>query len=574
MLQRLRSGGSWPVLLGYCVAAFLLFGLRLVVHSGNWYEGSGDGDPQIPIWSFAWWPHALAHGQNPFVTHVVWAPHGVDLTWVNTLPIVSVLFAPLTWLAGPVASYNVAAILLPAVSAWTAFLLCRYVTRRSGSPRLWPSVVGGYLFGFSSYMLAHLDGQPQLTAMFLLPVVALLVLRFVDGEIGHRRFALELGLVLAAQLYLALEIAFTLTLALAAALLLGYGLVAERRERIRASLRPLAAAYGLGGLLGLPVVYYALTDLRRAGFTPPDAYVADLANVVIPTHVEAVGAGWTTGISTHFAGNVTEQGVFIGPPLLVVLIWFAWAQRRSPAARFLVAFLALAAYASLGPHLTVYGHRLFPLPTLLGHDRISIPGHGQKTVPIFNNTLPVRLTVYTSLAASVAIALWAAGRRAGDRLGVVLVGIGVLLLIPNPALWATRYTIPAFFTDARYRTCLRPNANVLPQPIGAGGDAMLWQVADDFRFRMAGGRLQTSPPSAFLHPDSVAQISVGYAPVPNQAKLLSQYIARFGVTDAIVDLRDTAVWAPALDRIARRHELGGVLLYPLAGPLPRSCPAR
>jgi len=565
VLRRFRLRGTWSVLLGYCVVSFLAFGLRLLIEPGHVYEGVYD-DPQIPIWSFAWWPHAILHGQNPFVTHAIWAPSGVDLAWANTLPPLALLLAPLTWLAGPFVSYDLAVVLLPALSAWTAFLLCRHLTGK-----LWPSLAGGYLFGFSSYVLGHLAGQPQLTAVFLLPLAALLALRFVEGELGGRRFALLYGLLLGVQLYLALEIAFSLTLALGAALVLAYLFLPERRTRLRASLRPLAGAYCLAGLVAAPMLYFALSNPRESGFTPPGAWLADIANLVIPTHVEALGAGWSESVSAHFPGNSTEQGVYLGLPILIILVLFAWERRRSPGGRFLVAFIAVAAYASLGPELTVYGHRLIPLPTPFGHD--TVPGLGKHPFPIFDNTLAVRLTLYTSLAVAVAVALWAAAPRPGERLRALALGLGILFLLPNPGVWTTRYSIPPFFTDARYRPCLPPNANVLPEPIGSGGQAMLWQVADGFRFRMAGGRIQTSPPSGFLHPDSLAQISVGYPPVGNQAALLSSYISHFGVTDAIVDKRDARVWAPALDQIATPHDLGGVLLYPIGGSLPPGCPA-
>jgi hypothetical protein len=71
------------------------------------------------------------------------------------VPGLALLFAPLTLIAGPIASYNVAAILMPALAAWTAFLLCRYLTHA-----VWPSLVAGYLFGFSLFALHHaLDGH-------------------------------------------------------------------------------------------------------------------------------------------------------------------------------------------------------------------------------------------------------------------------------------------------------------------------------------------------------------------------------------------------------------------------------
>ena len=548
------------MLFGYAAVSFLFFGLRLWIDSGSQYIGEPN-DPQIPIWSFAWWPHAIGSGVNPFVTHALWAPSGLDLAWANTLPPVALAMTPVTLLFGAVASYNVAAILLPALSAWTAFLLCRHLTGKT-----WPSVLGGYLFGFSSYMLAHLSGQPQLTAVFVLPLVALVIVRYVEGSLGDRQLTLALGALIGLQLYLALEVAFSLTIALVCTFVLAYVFVADRRERLRALLRPLTAAYALGLVLATPLLYFALTDLRKTGFTPPSVYRADLANLLLPTHVEAVGAGWAQSVAKDFAANLTEQGLFLGPALLLVIVLYAWQRWRSAGARFLTACIVLALYVSLGPKLTVGGHDLFLLPTPFGHDRI-----GQHPIPILDNTLPVRFVLYLWLAAAVAAALWTASRR--DLASWTLAGLAALMLVPNPAMWVTTYSIPPFFTQAKYRACLPPNANVLPQPISSGGQAMLWQVADDFRFRMAGGRLQTSAPSAFLHPASIAQISVGYAPVRNQAALVRAYAKRYGLTDVIVDKRQAAIWTPSLDRLAPRRDTGGVFLYSLNGPVPAGCPA-
>ena len=50
----------------------------------------------------------------------------------------AVVLAPVTLLFGPVVAYNLAAVLLPALAAWTAFLLCQHVTGT-----FWPSVAGG-----------------------------------------------------------------------------------------------------------------------------------------------------------------------------------------------------------------------------------------------------------------------------------------------------------------------------------------------------------------------------------------------------------------------------------------------
>ena len=79
---------------------------------------------------------------------------------------------------------------MPALAAWTAFLLCRYLTRS-----LWPSIVGGYLFGFSSYLLAQdgYGGHLNLGAVFLLPLIVLAILRYLDGRLDARGLVLRLA---------------------------------------------------------------------------------------------------------------------------------------------------------------------------------------------------------------------------------------------------------------------------------------------------------------------------------------------------------------------------------------------
>ena len=150
------------MLAGYILIAFAYWGVRLLPHPGRSLVGTGT-DTQIFVWSFAWWPHALGHGLNPFEASSIWAPQGVNLAWTATAPGMALLFTPLTLLTGPIVSFDVATILMPALTAWTAFLLCRYLTRS-----LWASLVGGYLFGFSGYMIGQIEGHLHMTTVFLL----------------------------------------------------------------------------------------------------------------------------------------------------------------------------------------------------------------------------------------------------------------------------------------------------------------------------------------------------------------------------------------------------------------------
>ncbi len=215
----------------YLALSFLYFGLPVASHFGRDWIGSGT-DPQIFVWSLAWWPHAVLHWQNPVVTHAVWPPVGLDLTWVSSIPALAAVFAPVTLTAGPVAAYNAASILVPALGAWTAFLLCRHVTRS-----YWPSLAGGYLFGFSSYELGHLQGHLHMSSVFLVPLAGLLVIRYVEGSLDDRGLVLRLGPLLAVQFLLSTELLLTLTLALLVAWVAAVGLVSASRRRLAALVR-------------------------------------------------------------------------------------------------------------------------------------------------------------------------------------------------------------------------------------------------------------------------------------------------------------------------------------------------
>ena len=71
--SRRRGGAGLAVFAAYAIVAFLYFGLRLIVEPGGHYFGYGS-DPKAFIWCFGWWPTAILHGENPFVSHALWAP--------------------------------------------------------------------------------------------------------------------------------------------------------------------------------------------------------------------------------------------------------------------------------------------------------------------------------------------------------------------------------------------------------------------------------------------------------------------------------------------------------------------
>jgi hypothetical protein len=508
-------------------------------------------DPQIFVWSFAWWPHAIASGDNPFYTHAIWAPDGVNLAWATSVPGLALPFAPLTAVFGPVFSYDVACILMPALAAWTAFLLCRAVTGRA-----LPSLAGGYLFGFSSYVLSAELSHIHTAAVFLLPVVALLVLRFLRGELTGRLLTVLLGLALAWQATLSTEVLFMLTLALLVSLVVAAVLLSDLRLRLRRAVVPLATSYVLAAILVAPFTYYLATSPERTPNPAAREFSGDLLNFVIPTRA-SLGGWWSASVAAHFPGNDIERGAYLGLPTLVVLVWFWLAQWRRPAARLLLVLFVAAVLATLGSRLTVDGHRSLGLPWHLVAGRA-----------LFVNVMPVRFSVYCALVAAVVVAMWAASSRPALWARILLPAAAIVAIAPNLSwgAWARTPDVPALFHNGAYRDCIPRDANVIAFPFGPRGDSMIWQADSHFWFRLAGGYITPTVPRSFTQP-AVQHVTTADHPSEVTAAAVRTLGRLKGATLVLVSARDADTWRPILRPLGKPVERDGVLLYGLAGPL-------
>jgi hypothetical protein len=552
LLQRLRQNPASITTLGaYLLVSFFYLAIPVISHPGRDLIGFGrpSRDPDLFVWMLAWWPHAILHGTNPVAAHVVWWPQGTNLAWDTSIPGLALLVAPVTLLGGPVLAYNTLAVVLPALAAWTAYLLCRHLTHA-----FWPSLAGGYLFGFSAYVLGQTEGHLHMTSVFGVPLIALVLVRYVEGSLIGARFVLALAVLLALQISFSTELAFTLTLAIAVSIVVAAIVVPASRHRLRLLLGPLLLAYVVAALLMAPFLGYALLHIQRGAIHLPEKYPADLLNLVIPTRLTALGSSWTRSVSGGFRGNTGENGAYLGVVWLVILGWFAWSFRRVATARLLVALLAIGVVVELGPRLTVDGHYSITLPWRL------VSG-----LPLFNNILPVRISMFVALAASVCVAWWASSRRAPRAARVVLTALAIVTVVPSLWLdaWHMHPDRPAFFTQGTYRTCLEPNDSVLMLPFPHRSDAMLWQAETGFAFRMANGYVNSVIPEGVPDVPFVRRLKSSRVPAGPQPLLA--WARAQGVTKIVAAGPGAGAWVRLLSPAVRPQRLGGVDLFDLRG---------
>jgi len=191
----------------YLTAALVLFGTPLL-HGGECLCIPSTTDVGIFAWALKWWPHAIAHADNPFSTDLIYAPYGFDLAHGQLIPAAALALWPVTALAGPLFTFNAAMLLSPVLAAFFAFLLCR----RLAGGRFWPALLGGWLFGFSTYVLGQLTSHLNLTLVFLVPAMVHLVLRLAAGELTRSRFVTVMAAAIVVQLGFSAEVLVSFSL--------------------------------------------------------------------------------------------------------------------------------------------------------------------------------------------------------------------------------------------------------------------------------------------------------------------------------------------------------------------------
>jgi hypothetical protein len=127
-------------------SSVLAFGLGILPDVSHRVVGGVSDDADVFLWMLRWWPYAIGHGQDPLLSHAIFAPTGVNLAWATSVPLPSLLAAPLTLSFGMVPSFDVLSLVAPALAAFGGYVLCRQIVAA-----FWPAVAGGLLFGFSAY---------------------------------------------------------------------------------------------------------------------------------------------------------------------------------------------------------------------------------------------------------------------------------------------------------------------------------------------------------------------------------------------------------------------------------------
>jgi hypothetical protein len=502
---------------------------------GGYLLGNGT-DPYLYIWAFHFIPHAIAHGTNPFIIPANWAPAGLNITQATTTPGLALLFWPLTALIGPVASFNVATLLAPPLSAIAAYALAFTLTGRALG-----SFVAGWIFGFSTYVVGAMLGHLQTDFVPLVPLAFLVVLQRLRDPAGFGPVAYvgTFALIDIAQFLISLE-TFVTTALFLGVIFLVQTVVSHRTDirRMVGEIALFAGAYLISFVVMAPFFYYFFRNyaaiphiLQNGGY-----FCIDLLNLIIPTPVTWIGGHLAAPITDRFSGGIAEDLGYIGLPLAVITIVAAVRLRRDPIARLMALLTGLAVLCALGPWLHVAGHAVLPLPWIF-----------LERLPLLGNVVTGRLMLYAALGIAILCALWLASLRSGGYRGAsALVFLAALLTLPNSisgpkAGWYARIPTPRLFTGTAYRRVIPQHAIVMFMPFqGANGDAILWTTLTRGYFKSIDGYGNFIPPpfSAWPVATMLNEGSIG----PDFAEQFNLFMKHFDATRVIVPQRLWTVW--------------------------------
>ncbi|OLB76323.1 MAG: hypothetical protein AUI14_19120 [Actinobacteria bacterium 13_2_20CM_2_71_6] len=489
------------------LGCYLLGGLWVTLHLWKHVNGRVlSAHPSDQLLTEQLLAHAVrvfTHGDNPFFTHQMNAPDGVNMMANTSMFGLTIPLVPVTLLFGPAVAFAVMATFAPLGTAFAWYwLFSRQLTRS------WlAAFIGGAFCGFAPGLISQNNAHPQVATQFAVPLIVGLVCGLATTRRPVRDGVL-LGLLITYQMFVSEEVLLITALG---CLIFVAVWVASRWSEVRGYastfLRGLGVAAGTAlVLLAFPLWYQFAGPQHYKGLgVGTYGFGADLLSfTAYPTNSLAGNSD-----SLKLATNVAEENSFFGISLLAVallatiLLWRRMPARAAAVTGTVLGILSLGAYLRLNGEYVCQCGPWLPLVHL----------------PILDSLIPTRLALALIPCIAVLLVLLVDAIKqssAGPRprlfrlVATGLVVAAVLPLVPMPIPAIARPAEPAFFGSGQWRTYVPDGRTLVTIPLatyeGAGLQPMQWAADQMLDFRMAGGY--------FLGPDPAAHGAARFGAPP------------------------------------------------------------
>jgi hypothetical protein len=365
-----RRAARWPVTRQLALLlAFVAAGIAVTWPVATYITGSlpSSRDTASYVWGFWWVARQMTHLGNPWFTHLMAAPAGVQLGFHTLMPLPAVLLTPVTLLFGPSATYNLLVMVTPGLLCYAMYRAARLWLRSETG-----AVAAGAFFGLSA-MLTQQDWYHvniALGALFLpLALEASVRLRRHPGS----RQALILGLVMGVAVLTDQESSVL------AAIVTGLALIPWLlRQPGRAKLWAAGLAVLIGTIIASPQIVAMVQEIEVGHLAiDPHAlavsykqYGIGLPGMFTPT--PRWGELGVRALSAPFLHGRDNEGLPMFGTLLTVLALAGLIAARKRRSAWLLAALWLGCAAlALGPSLWIGRHQYLPLASVWHGVRVS-----------------------------------------------------------------------------------------------------------------------------------------------------------------------------------------------------------
>jgi hypothetical protein len=357
------------------------------------------------------------------------------------------------------------------------------------------------------------------------PLILLMLHDIVVRQSGRPVLrGLLLGLLVSVQFFISSEILLgTLVIGFSGLLLACLFARTEVRTRARYAGIALVTSAGLAlVLLAYPVWFLFAGPAHIVGPIQPGAeiYRADLLGPIFPDSLQHFAPATFANAADRFAGNGTENGSYLGLPLLLLLVVSVVALWKVMIVRIAGILGVIAFVLSLGSRLVIDNHITgLVLPeTVLDH------------LPLFKNAVPSRYSLYSVLCAALILALVierVRGARIWNNRAAALAVPAVMcvaVLVPLLPAWPYNMEptgVPNYFTSGA-ADAIPPGsvALIYPFPDADFANPQNWQASTFLRFKTPGGRFivpkdstgAVSPSRPTLTDDVLTALAAGNPP--------------------------------------------------------------
>lgn len=382
----------------------------------HFFTDTGDGFQNV--WNIWWIDKAAALGKLPWHTEFLHHPFGATLLGQTLNPFNGFTAILLMKFMSLTQAFNTLVIFSFVMGGLTMFWLCRFFTKNYIA-----SLIGGFIFTFSSYHFAHAIGHMQLISLQWIPLFILLWWKLLLKP----KYTTAIGASVALFLVLFCDYYYFLYSIILAILIFGYLWIRKEIPSIKKkqTFLPFLTFLGLSLLIiaPLPLALLRLNSTEElSGSHPARVFSTDFFSVFIP------GGFWkfhslTDWYWRNIQGFLSETSVYLGVSVIVLAV-IALVKRAKihTDAIFWLAVAAIFGLFSMGPRLMLFGktYEGIPMPYVIMEKLIP----GMKL-----SGMPIRMMVMVSLAVAILASMVLAKLSLKDLKGKLLLALFCVVLV-------------------------------------------------------------------------------------------------------------------------------------------------